>query len=116
MSDLKISGADVRRSAEEASWSIDLELVDSERPFGPEARNVPVREVHYEGVAWGFIVDLGIPTGGQTFAAVSELPGDPQWNVVDANVASDDDALDAAARKVVADRLLRAYVQVHGEI
>jgi hypothetical protein len=108
---LVVNGIDINKLAHDMSWEMEFELVKGERPFGPEYVPVEVLEVHAGDVVWGFLAAHGLP-GKNTYLAVSELVGDDNWHRVVTDVdGNDDDAMDAAGRAIIADKLVRGQVQ-----
>lgn len=108
--DLTVNGVSLRSLARDMAWAIEFELVDSDRPFGPEYVPVKVREVHCNGVTWGFVAAEGLP-GKDVWLGVSELVGDEHWNVVESGVEGTDDELDRLARVVIEDNLVRSHLK-----
>jgi hypothetical protein len=109
--ELVVNGVDIKKLARDMSWEVEFDLVPSERPFGPEYVPVEVLEIHANGTVWGFLAADGLPNR-KTYVAVSELVGDEHWHTVESGVEGDDDeAMDAAGRAVIADKLVRGQVQ-----
>jgi hypothetical protein len=109
--ELIVNGVDIKQLAYDMSWEVEYTLVPGQRPFGPEYVAVDVLEIHANETVWGFLAAHGLP-GKNTYVAVSEVTGDENWhNVVSSVDGNDDDAMDAAGRAVIADKLIRGQVQ-----
>lgn len=112
--DLTVNGINVASLCRDMSWAVDFELIDGERPFGPDRTRVAVREIHSGGVVYGFLVETGMP-GEISYLAISEVDGDKEWHQVGEKIVWTegedlDGMLDTAGRDIIADSLMRGHL------
>lgn len=103
------TATDPRELAFTISQEVDFELRDAVRKLPLSEGTVPVREIVFSGVVYGYLISGGPIGGRENWGAVSEVEGDTSIWIVRLNIDGDDESLDAAGREIIADALTRGH-------